>query len=163
MQALKTDRQRAFVVALLEYGNANHTQAAIRAGFSEQSAGVTGYRLAHDPAIQEAIREEGQRRLGGAVIAAASFLVQTIGDEGAQRKDRLKAAEMLFNRTGLPAQSEHKVTVEHTMSQSEQLGAIKELATKLGLDYKSLVGDAIDVEFTEVPPGDTQTFGDDEW
>lgn len=165
MLALPTDRQRQFVMALVEYGDINFTQAAIRAGFSPASASVTGHRLAHDEGIQAAIREEAHRRLGSAGIAASSFLLSALSDPLVQTKDKLKAAEMIFNRIGLPAQSEHKVTVEHTMSDDEKLERIKELAAKHGVSVQSLLGDFVDAEFTEVKevPEGTPVFTEDEW
>lgn len=153
MQALKTDRQRLFVVALLQQGGRNYAMAARNAGYvgTDEARRVTGWRLAHDSAIQEAMREESQRMLGGAIGLAADFVASVIEDPSANRKDRLRAAEMLFNRTGLPAQTEHKVTIKHELSDKDKIAKIIELAKRNGINPKTLLGDVVDGEFTEVP------------
>lgn len=152
MQALPTDRQRAFVVAMLQYGMRGYGKAALAAGFTgdDNTLRVTGHRLAHDARIQEAIREEGQRMLGASVGLGVDFLTATLENPIASTKDRLRAVELLFNRTGLPAQTEHKVTVEHKMSEEEKELRIAELAKKHGLNIDELLGQKL----VDVTPND---------
>lgn len=152
-----TPLQRNYVSALLELGSANHKRAALMAGFSgnDNSLRVTAHRVHHDSNVQAAIREEAERRMTGATIMAASVLVETIGDKTQQTKDRLKAAEMLFNRTGLHAKSEHKMTVEHTHDDAAMVARIKLLADSLGLDARKMLGTAgvvVDAEFKVIEP-----------
>ncbi len=51
------------------------------------------------PKIQEAIREEGSRRLGRHAILAVSVLAEIAANP--EHKDRLRAAIELLNRAGL--------------------------------------------------------------
>jgi len=155
-------RQRKFVVALLETGTTNYTRAAKMAGYggnSESGLRVQASRLAHDPRIIRALREEGERRLRASAVMATSVLIN-IAENGLTAKDRLKAAEMILNRTGLHALTEHKTTVEHTTDELGKIERITALARGLGLDPAKLLGQnaapslpapkPVDVEFTEV-------------
>lgn len=153
MQALPSDRQRLFVVAMLQQATRDYTAAARSAGYPDDGGGairVTAYRLAHDVRVQEAMREEASRMLGAGLGVATTFLTELIADPTKSAKDRLRAVEMLYNRTGLPAQTEHKVVVEHTLSPKEQRSRIEELAARHGLDPKVLLGDIVDGSFEEV-------------
>ena len=136
------DRQRKFVISLLETGNDNYTLAARMAGYSGTSntISVTAYRLSHDPKIQAAIQEEAKRRINAGLILATSTLVQHV--KSIDAKVSLKAIEMILNRGGLHAQSEHKVTVEHQMSEPELLKSIAVMAQQMGVDPKHLLGEA---------------------
>lgn len=161
-------RQREFVMVLLETGTSNMTKAAKLAGYTgtQDSLYVTASRLAHDPKIQEAIREEAGRRLNTGGIMAVSRLL-TIAENTTDEKTALKAIEMVMNRTGLHAVSEHKVQVDHTNGDPvEQIKRVQHLALTLGLDPVKLLGtagvtmiedktepvDVIDGEFEEAEP-----------
>lgn len=156
MKALPSDKMRHFVVAYCETGGTNAARAAIAAGYSVNNvdaAKVSAHRLLHDERIQAALREEGSRRLGAGVIAATSVLVETIQNESVGTKDRLRAVEMLLNRTGLPASTEVKHTIVHQDETEE--GLLRRLAAAakvLGVDPQKFLGhDKIeDAEFTEV-------------
>lgn len=161
MKALNV-RQRAFVISMLETGRTNnqlHAQNAGYCGTGNQLA-VQGYRLAHDERIQAAINEEAKRRMNAAAIIATSRVVGLL--DSADEKVQLKAAEMIFNRTGLHATTEHKVTVEHIEDDKTLLDKARRLASELGLDVTKLIGysqettlplsgPVIDGEFTEAP------------
>jgi phage terminase small subunit len=158
MRALKTDRQRAFVVALLDLGTSNATRAAQAAGFSEENrnaAKVTAHRLMHDESIQAAILEEAKRRINAGATAAVTHLLAIA--ENPEHKDQLKAIGMVLDRSGLHATTEHKVTVENT-TESEALRRIHEKLEAMGLpveERKSLLKKAgvVDVDFVEVTDG----------
>lgn len=163
MQALPSDRMRNFVMAMIETGGRDYTKCARLAGYAENiSIKVTGWRLAHDARIQEAVREEGQRRLGTGIGVATNYLLELIENPVAGAKDRLRAAEMLFNRVGMPAQTEHKVSVEHTMSETAILDKITLLAKKHGLDPQALLGEGapkqIEGSFEEIPSEDFENW-----
>ena len=156
MAALPTDRMRNFVGAMLETGGVNHTRCAKLAGYTgtDENLRVTGHRLAHDERIQAAIQEEGGRRLKSGVGIAVAFLHEAIDNTTYSVKDRLRAAEMLLNRSGLPAVTEQKVKVEHTMSEGDIVKRIEMLANKMGLDPQKLIGDRrgiVEGEFVEIP------------
>lgn len=168
MQKLN-ERQRLFVLNLMEFGDDNFTRAARAAGYTDTGDPKTtairlqAHKLAHDPRIQEAMLEEAKRRLQGGLILAVSTLVTHV--RSADPKVALKAAEMLMNRGGIHALSEHKVNVEHTLNEEEMVKSIEMMAQKMGIDPSSLLGDAgvkqlppprqvpidvIDAEFEEV-------------
>lgn len=161
MNALKTDRQRAFVIAMLEFGDGNFTRAALAAGYTggEQSVRNRASLLAHDAGVQAAMDEEAFRRLKAGKIMAVSTLL-TLAKSAAKDSDKLKAVEMLLNRTGLPNQSEHKVVVSDvSRTDDEMIARITQLAGTLGLDPQKLLGgpapvpevQAIEGEFVEIP------------
>ena len=136
------DRQRRFVISLLETGSDNYTLAARMAGYSGtgNTISVTAYRLSHDPKIQAAIQEEAKRRIQAGLILATSTLMVHV--KNADAKVSLKAIEMILNRGGIHAQSEHKVTVEHTMNEDEMVRSIQVMAKQMGVDPAKLLGDA---------------------
>ena len=169
MLALPSDRQRAFVLALLEQGGRGGFQRAyIQAGYSGEGGvvRVSAWKLAHDDRIQEAIREEAQKRLGGAGILATSVLVEMLNDDATKKPLRAKIAGMILNRVGLHEKTEHKVSVKKEMTEADKLAAIEKLAGILGVDAKTLLGeqyslqadkqiskpahDMVDAEFTVV-------------
>lgn len=165
MRALN-ERQRAFVIAMLDLGCAsNHTRAAEIAGYSTASRDaltVTAHRLAHDSRVQEALLEEARKRLTAGTLQATALLVETIGDVTAERKDRLKAAQMLLDRGGLHALTEHKVQVEHTDNREEKIRRLVDLARAQGKDPKEFIGnlaDAIEADFEVIDDKDTGTDG----
>ncbi len=146
------ERQRAFVIALNNSGLENATQAARLAGYSQKGASVTAHRLMHSKNIQDAIREDARARLASLVPGALRVLQDTIDNE--THPDRLKAALSILNRTGINEVMERNVKVEVTMTTDQKLARIGELAEKLGLDPKVLLGNVevpvVDAEFEEV-------------
>ena len=155
MRALPSDRQRAFVIAFLQSGGQNATEAARQAGYEDSKATrITATRLAHDTAVQAAMLEESQRMLGAHLPLSTAFLVKVLSDDSPSvaMKDKLKAVDMIMTRTGMPAQTEHRVTVEHKMSEDQVKQRVLELAQKHGIPIENLLGsDVIEGEFTEVP------------
>jgi len=136
-------RQRKFVLSLLMSGDDNYTRAARYAGYSNTNANVmsvTAHRLSHDPKIQAAIQEESKRRLHAGLVLASSRLVEHI--KNPDGKISLKAIEMVMNRAGIHAQSEHKVTVEHQMNEGEQIKSIIMMAEAMGIDPSVMLGSA---------------------
>ena len=163
MQAL-TEKQRNFVYAMIEFGGLNNTRAAREAGYegNTDTLKVTGHRLAHDTKVQEAMREMGPRMLNAGLFTAARFVLETIDNPQVEIKDRLKAAEMVMNRTGMNATTEHKIAVTHTTRTSdEMIKRIEQLSKSMGLDPKKLLGGAyIEAEFEEVEPFDESSIED---
>lgn len=153
------ERQRAFVVAMIEMGGINYTRAALAAGYgngNDESAAVQGNRLAHDENVLAAIHEEAQRRMRSGAVMAVQTLLEIANDHGAENKDRLKAVDMILNRSGLHAVTEHNVKVErHDITDEGMVKRIKLLAEKQGLDPSRLLGSigvTVDAEFSEVEP-----------
>lgn len=150
------ERQRLFVVAMLEQGSANASAAARAAGYSAASdeyLRVQGHRLAHDERVMAAIQEEAQRRLNSGAGMAVVQLLQ-IAETSIDQRTKLKAIEMILNRAGLHARTEHKVTTIDGNSDASLLERGVALATKLGIDPRTLFGQhmpaAVEVEFEDV-------------
>lgn len=161
MKALN-HRQQLFVIAVLELGSTNYTRAAMMAGYEQKTPEgmrVTAHRLAHTEKVILALNEEAKRRLMASAPMAISELVK-IAELENDKKYKLKAIELILNRTGYHATTEHKVAVEHTYTDQQTVGRIFTLAKTLGMDPKKLLGSAgvktddkgqiIDAEFAEV-------------
>lgn len=151
MAALPTDRQRKFVRALCETGGQNHTLAARKAGYTgnEITLNNTAHRLAHDPLILAALKEEADRRIRSGALLGASVLMEIAGDT--MHKDRFRAAQELLNRSGLQVITEHKVTVDRGGNEKAMIERIASMAAQLGIDHKKLLGGFVEGEFEEVP------------
>lgn len=162
MRALANDQQRLFVCALLELGDADYRRAALAAGYtsnSDTSLYQTAMRLAHDEKVQDAIFEESKRRLQTGLILATNAVLKIVKGEGptgqpVAARDQLRAAEMIFNRCGLPAETKGEVVHKHVdATDAERLQNVVRMAKELGIDPKKLLGSrgiVIDAEFTEV-------------
>ena len=161
------ERQQAFVMAMIHFGGINQTEAARQAGYTDTGGSTAGikvlaHKLAHDERIQEAIREEGQKLLSASTIMAVKTLVQIADDVSAEKKDRLKACEMIMNRTGLAAKTEHNVNVTRVdLTGAEVTTRITNAAKFLGLDPSRLLGGpTVDAGFTEVVADDLEDISD---
>ena len=159
MSALN-ERQQAFVLAMIEFPGVNHAKAARLAGYSDvkEGAKVRGHYLAHNPAVQEAIREEAGRRLNASSLAAAGVLMQLLTDPKIEPKDRIKAAGMLLDRSGFGAAQTINVnkTVTRKIDASAAAQRIAEFRHKFPEQFAKLLGSAapeqaiVEGEFTEV-------------
>lgn len=162
--AALSDRHRKFVramVALGRNGILNVAEAARIAGYSDTAEGakVRGHNLAHDARVQAAILEESRKQINlAASLVATPVCIEVAMDREAPKRDRLRACEMLFNRGGLPAQTEHRVTIDDRRpKQLAELAA--QLARELGLDEQKLLGinmaakPVLEGEYVEVPDG----------
>jgi hypothetical protein len=159
MSALN-ERQRAFVLAMVEVPGCSHAEAARRAGYSDhlEGAKVRGHYCAHNPAVQEAIREEAGRRLNASSLMAAGILMKMLTDEEIEPKDRIKAAGMLLDRSGFGAAQTINVnkTVTRKVDASEAMARIAEFRQKFPQQFAKLTGvapEVIDAEFSEVKNG----------
>ena len=160
MKALP-DTQQVFVMACINMGvGLNYTEAARIAGYANTpTIKVTAHKLAHDEKIQAAIQEQNRRTLRVGTLEAVAYLLETVRNTKAETKDRLKAAQMVLDRGGLHALSEHQVTVNHNhMSVEEKAKRVRDWAVKQGIDPDKLLGSLIndgdklvqDVEFEMV-------------
>lgn len=157
MSALRSERMRRFVCALVQTG-CNATAAAKAAGYApnnHESLKAIAYKLAHDPRVQAAVHEEGQKiiRIHGPM--AIGVLVTVAKDKAMPGRDRVKAAEALLNRGGFHTVSEQHVQVTD-LSETQLDAKLKSLCRELGLDEaaqrKLLDGKTIDAVFTDVTP-----------
>lgn len=159
MRALPTDRQRLFVIAMLETGGLDASRAAALAGYTTNSANalyVVSHRLAHDAAILAAMAEQASRRLHSGGILAVSQLL-TLAKSAEKDADKIKASVAILNRIGMHEKTEHKVTVtDNSKTDAQLLSRIAYLSKELGVDGQKLLGHVklpvIDAEFSVVPP-----------
>lgn len=160
MSALN-ERQRGFVMAMIEVPGCSNAEAARRAGYSDVAEGakVRGFYLAHSAAIQEAIREEAGKQLNAASLTAAGVLMKLLTDDAVEPKDRIKAAGMLLDRSGFGAAQTINVNKTVTDRTGKAMtDRIKELAAAHGFDPVKLLGGnssapVLDAEFSEVKDG----------
>jgi hypothetical protein len=117
MAALKSDRHRAFVLALYQIppGYGAHVKAAKLAGFgtstsSAKSWSVIASMLAHDTKILAALFEEDQKRIRASAPRAIRALQGLIEDPG--HKDHARGIGMVLDRVH-PAETRHFVDVQH--------------------------------------------------
>jgi hypothetical protein len=139
MQALPSDRHRAFVRALytVKPGHGANVKAAKLAGFgtpesSPQSMATIASRLAHDERVLEAIHEEDQKRIRASAPRAISALSRLIEDP--DHKDHARGIGMVLDRVH-PAETVHNVRMNHDVTPALQdtmqvMARIAELAAK---------------------------------
>jgi phage terminase small subunit len=157
MRAL-TDKQRAFVMALVEFPGISGKEAAIMAGYSDSSeaAKVTASKLRSDQRIVAAIQEQAGKRLWAISLKAAGRIEQLI--DSPDDAVALKACAAVLDRTGLAAQQ--NININQTVrdeSGKAIMERIRALAAKHGLDEGRLLGKpapaVVDAEFSEVKDG----------
>lgn len=145
-----TDKQRAFVIALLENGG-NKTRAAMEAyGYATDSARSAGYQISRNAKVIKALKEEADRRVRVEAVLAIQTMVDIMNDP--THKDRFRAAVEIANRSGLQVIQQHEV-IHHNADAPEMIRRIEVLAKNLGIDSRKLLGSAgvvTDAEFTEV-------------
>lgn len=155
------DRQRAFVVAMLQQGvnPKAATKAAAQCGYNP----IYGYELMRDDGILAALREESTKRVVGAALVGINVLLDIA--QSPLHKDQFRAAKELAAINGYTA--EQRIVVEHIREDTKgQLRQIKDMAAQLNLDPQQLIAAAgiVDAEFTEVTANDSQLAVDDsEW
>lgn len=142
MQAL-SDRQRAFVMALIECPGITQHEAARRAGYQNSEGGlrVQGHYCAHHPGVQAAIREEAGKRLNSLSLVAANVMMDVMMSEDAAPKDKLKAAMAVLDRTGFAAAQTINVNKNVTDNSGKAImERIEKAAAELGVDPETLLG-----------------------
>lgn len=154
-----TVKQRAFVMALVEFPNLSHAEAARMAGYSDKSEGakVMACNLMQDKKIVEAMQEQAGKRLWAISMKAAWRVDQLMdSDDDAVA---LKAAGMVLDRVGHAPQQNINIH-QHVTDNSGKaiMERIHALAAKHGLDPAKLLtsrskGEVIDAEFSEVKNG----------
>lgn len=151
-----TDNQQNYVWALVETGG-DEPRAADLAGYggTTGSRDVALHRLRHNPKVLAAIKEVAEAEIKSLAFLGAKALREIVNDPG--HKDRLKAADMVLNRSGLLVIQETKVMVEHKNPDiASTVARVRALALGMGMDPKLLLlqagvpMDIIDAEFEEI-------------
>lgn len=155
MRALANDRMRRFVLIWVETGGTQH-DVAKAAGYGTEeltrnSLRVAGHNLYHREDVQAAILEQLQKVVRNAAPSALRVVTEIANNPQVQPRDRLSAAKLILERSGLSAITEHKVTV--TKSPQEIDNRLAALLAKAGLSEEArekLLGKVIDVVSEEV-------------
>lgn len=121
MMANLTAKQSLFVKEYLV--DLNATQAAIRAGYSEKTAGVIGLENLGKPLISDAIKSNLDER-AKKVDITAEYVLQTIKNT----IERCAQAEPVLDRDGAPT-GEYKFDSQAVLKGSELLGKYLKLFT----------------------------------
>jgi hypothetical protein len=150
MQALSGDAQRRFVLALLQAHTP--TAAARLAGYSDhkEAAKVRAHHLMQNADVLAALHEVSWKKLNGIAVRAIEALDRVVADP--DNPKHLVAVQMVLDRTGFAAQTEHKVTVEHKVDDLQLKALAARFAHDTGVPMQKLLGfnDVIDGEFKEV-------------
>lgn len=154
-----TSLQRAWVLALVEHGNAY--DAARAAGYGANSdtperrdvaCRVAAYENQRNPKIQAAIVEEAGHQLAVSGMIGVSTIIAIATDP--THKDRYKAAIRLAEHAGFQIVAKQEMVVKDERKDTKQMIAgIIEMARKLNLDPRTLLGSAgvvVDAEFKVV-------------
>ena len=147
MQALPTDRHRAFVRALYEVkpGFGFGVKAAKLSGWgcensSAQSMATIASRLMHDERVLEAIHEEDRKRIRASAPRAIRSLQSLLEDS--THREHGRAIGMVLDRVH-PAETTHMVKVQHEAgpalrATADVLARIAQLAASVGLDVAKM-------------------------
>jgi phage terminase small subunit len=160
MQRLSPMRQQ-FVLELLKDPANEGKRAAIAAGYGNdgRSAVVIASRLRHDPTVLAAIHECAVAQLSSLKLLATQTIRDILENPTTRAADRIKAAALVLDRTGIPAQTDQHIVVEDKrQTAAERVADIIMLARQLGQDPRVLLGNIgiiIEAEFVEVPPAET--------
>lgn len=143
MAALKSDRHRAFVLALYQIkpGYGAHVKAAKMAGFgtstsSAKSWSVIASRLSHDAKILAALYEEDQKRIRASAPRAIRALHGVIEDP--THKDHVRGIGMVLDRVH-PTEQRHVVDVHHHVDHDAEAVAELRMLKSLGVAQEKLI------------------------
>ncbi len=143
MAALKTDRHRAFVLALyqIKSGYGAHVKAAKMAGWgtsttSAKSWSVIATRLSHDPKILAAIHEEDQKRIRASAPRAIRALEHLIEDP--THRDHARGISMVLDRVH-GVEQRHVVDVHHHVDHDAEAVAQLRMLKGLGVAQDKLI------------------------
>lgn len=127
-------RKRAVVDFLLTTGTNNWTEACRAAGYEDgPGLHVTAHRMRRDNRINEAMVEEGRRRLAHDLPMAISAVRDIASNP--HHKDQLRAAMHIQAQVGLGAVS--KVEHVHTLD-GDLMDRARAAAARLGIDFANL-------------------------
>jgi phage terminase small subunit len=151
------EMRRQFVMALMNQGTRNATMAAKTAGYSPgnyEALKVSASRLMHDESVQEAIQEEAKRRITAMLPLAIETVATIMENPQEGGATRLKAAQVVMDRSGVHAVSERITREEPLERDPDQIKRIMALSQVLGVPIEQLLGTRVkaittDAEYTE--------------
>lgn len=139
MQALVNDMKRRFAF-VMACGQLTQAEAARAAGYSDKgdACKVRASELMQDPNVLDAIEEAAKKVLRGLAPVAIAKARAVLDDP--EHPSHARMIETILDRTGHFARTEHKVTVEHTVSTAELEALAMRLANEAGIDPAKLIG-----------------------
>lgn len=164
-------RRQAFVRAYVARGRRNASAAYKDAGYTcanDSVAAVNGCLLLHNEFVQEAIKEYCLKQLVALGPVSIGVAGEMLENPQTDPSVRAKLVTAIWDRTGLAAKTEHKVTVEHIGDDPRALAEARSLVSSLGLsDHqiqnllgRTMAGKVVDAEYedvTEEPGGQGST------
>ncbi len=162
MLALPNEHWQRFVLVLVDRG-CSQEQAAKAAGFGTEASSdhyfnTYGSRIYRDARTQLAILEECQKIIRRDAPMALSVVRQIAMRDDLQPRDRLAAAKMLLERSGLSATTTHVVEVKQSRGDLER--ELMAMFGQLGLDDEAkakLLGPHV----IDVTPEPVEEFNED--
>jgi len=150
-----TEKQRAFVMAMVEFPGQSHAESARMAGYSDhkERAKVTACLLLQDKKIIEAIQEQAGKKMWAISLKAAGRVEQLIDSD--DPAVALKAALSTLDRVGIAPQQTINVNQHMTDDSGKAiLERIAALSQRLGIPVPQLLSKpVVDAEFSEVKDG----------
>lgn len=151
-----TSHQRAFVAAIV--AGSDKTDAAIKAGYSPESAKDIANQMLHVPHIMAAVQIGVARELATAAPIALNLLRNIVADDKCDMRLRVVCAKTLLDRAGHVAPkdvapSQAGETPLNEMSMTD----LRALADKLSGE---IAGRAKEVKSTKAAPIKSQAFDD---
>lgn len=166
-------RRQRFVIAYVGRGRRNAAGAYKDAGFTastDHSAAANACLLLHRDDVQAAIREWCQKQLVTLAPVATEVMATMLEDPQTDPAVRAKLVGMVFDRTGLAAVTEQKITVEHIGSDPQALNRARTLIEQLKLSDaqvetmfgRSVAAKIIEADYVEIPSSEAPAKPDSE-
>lgn len=147
-----TEKQQAFVIALVTSNDpSNETAAARAAGYAAPAVSASG--LMRSRKVLAAIREEADKRLGASALIGTKALIEIASDP--THKQRLQAGIKLLEYAGLQVIAKQEIVVKddrvQSMTVDQLMHELRESAKRLGLvKPEDFAQNAVEGEFVEV-------------
>jgi hypothetical protein len=131
----------------LMFNGASNSEVAEETGFTKEMVSlvrrsdVAQERLSEMHAVADEDAISVQQRITALVPAAIAIYRETIEQEGGDIKDKLRAADAICDRGGLPKQSATTITgaVAHTHASTSEIMALKQQAIQAAREMGLLV------------------------
>jgi hypothetical protein len=155
--AALTEKQRNFVIAMIDHRFATGAALAQLAGYAGNDAAlrVKGCQSRQDHRILDACAEEMESRMPGCGAMSMAALKKIVEDP--LHKDHFKAVVALADRSGYSPVARQEIKVTHKdMTGDAMIARIKELALKHKLDTNFFLGLSRDPVLIDAKPEASQ-------
>lgn len=162
-------RRKAFVIAYVRQGKRNATKAYLEAGYScatERSAQVNASLMLHRDDIQAAIQEYVVKEMVALVPVATNVAAEMIENAQTDPATRARLILGVWDRGGIAAKTEHRVTVEHIGQDPALLAEARRVIDQLNLTAeqveqmfgRTVAGKVTDAEYQVVEEPDSESL-----